>query len=107
MTISAMPALGFTIRYSGLGATLGLTCAMTGVFYPFFGTLPGGRLGVAPTGSDTAPNVLSGSLQRITAEQIGPSPTLMASTNRARGVMGKKIDARSIGRRHCYSVVRS
>ena len=95
MTIAAMLALGFTTRYSGVDATLGLTFAMTGALYPFFGTLLG-WLGVALTGSDTASNVLFGSLQRISAEQIGISPTLMCSANSTGGVMGKMIDAQSI-----------
>lgn len=95
LTIAAMLALGFTTRYSGLDATLGLTCAMTGWMYPFFGTLLG-WLGVALTGSDTSSNVLFGGLQRITAEQIGLSPVLMASANSTGGVMGKMIDAQSI-----------
>jgi lactate permease len=95
LTIAAMLALGFTTRYSGLDATLGLTFAKTGFLYPFFGTLLG-WLGVALTGSDTASNVLFGSLQRISAEQIGISPTLMASANSTGGVMGKMIDAQSI-----------
>ena len=95
LTIAAMLALGFTTRYSGLDATMGLAFARTGVLYPFFGTLLG-WLGVALTGSDTSSNVLFGSLQRITAEQIGVSPTLMASANSSGGVMGKMIDAQSI-----------
>src|SRR5215213_8320603 len=68
LTIAAMHALGYTTRYSGLDATLGLAFAGTGVLYPFFGTMLG-WLGVALTGSDTSSNVLFGSLQRITAEQ--------------------------------------
>lgn len=95
VTISAMMALGFTTRYSGLDATLGLAFAQTGFFYPFFGTLLG-WLGVALTGSDTSSNVLFGSLQRITAEQLDLSPTLMAAANSSGGVMGKMIDAQSI-----------
>ncbi|HEY7410869.1 MAG TPA: L-lactate permease [Vicinamibacteria bacterium] len=95
LTIAAMMALGFTTRYSGLDATLGLAFAGTGVLYPFFGTLLG-WLGVALTGSDTSSNVLFGSLQRITAEQLGLSPTLMAAANSSGGVMGKMIDAQSI-----------
>jgi lactate permease len=95
ITISAMMAIGFTTRYSGVDATLGLAFAQTGVLYPFFGTLLG-WLGVALTGSDTSSNVLFGSLQRITAEQIGLSPTLMAAANSSGGVMGKMIDAQSI-----------
>jgi lactate permease len=95
LTIAAMLALGFTTRYSGLDATLGLAFARTGVFYPFFGTLLG-WLGVALTGSDTSSNVLFGSLQRITAEQLSLSPILMAAANSSGGVMGKMIDAQSI-----------
>jgi lactate permease len=95
LTISAMMALGFTTRYAGLDATMGLAFAATGVLYPFFGTLLG-WLGVALTGSDTSSNVLFGSLQRITAEQLGLSPVLMAAANSSGGVMGKMIDAQSI-----------
>ena len=95
LTIAAMLSLGFTTRYSGLDATLGLAFAQTGMLYPFFGTLLG-WLGVALTGSDTSSNVLFGSLQRITAEQLGLSPTLMAAANSSGGVMGKMIDAQSI-----------
>jgi lactate permease len=95
LTVSAMLALGFITRYSGLDATMGLMFARTGKLYPFFGTLLG-WLGVALTGSDTSSNVLFGSLQKISAEQIGLSPTLMASANSCGGVMGKMIDAQSI-----------
>ncbi|CAA0088053.1 Glycolate permease GlcA [Starkeya nomas] len=94
-TIAIMLALGFLTRYSGLDATLGLAFAMTGPFYPLFGTMLG-WLGVALTGSDTASNVLFGGLQKITAEQLGLSPTLMAAANSSGGVMGKMIDAQSI-----------
>ena len=95
LTIAAMLAIGFTTRYSGMDATLGLAFARTGYFYPFFGTMLG-WLGVALTGSDTSSNVLFGSLQKITAEQLGLSPTLMAAANSSGGVMGKMIDAQSI-----------
>jgi lactate permease len=95
VTIATMLALGFTTRYAGLDATLGLAFAGTGVLYPFFGTMLG-WLGVALTGSDTSSNVLFGSLQRITAEQLSLSPVLMAAANSSGGVMGKMIDAQSI-----------
>ena len=55
-----------------------------------------GWLGVALTGSDTASNVLFGGLQRVTAEQLGISPVLMAAANSSGGVMGKMVDAQSI-----------
>jgi len=95
LTIAAMLGLGYLTRYSGLDATMGLAFANTGVLYPLFGTMLG-WLGVALTGSDTASNVLFGGLQRITAEQLGLSPVLMASANSSGGVMGKMIDAQSI-----------
>jgi lactate permease len=95
LTIAAMLALGFVTKYSGTDATLGLALAKTGVLYPFFGTLLG-WLGVALTGSDTASNVLFGSLQQITANQTGVSPVLMAAANSSGGVMGKMVDAQSI-----------
>jgi lactate permease len=95
VTIAAMLSIGYMTRYSGLDATMGLAFARTGVLYPFFGTLLG-WLGVALTGSDTASNVLFGSLQRISAEQVGVSPILMSAANSCGGVMGKMIDAQSI-----------
>jgi lactate permease len=95
LTIAAMLALGFTTRYSGLDTTLGLAFANSGFLYPFFGTLLG-WLGVALTGSDTASNVLFGNLQRVSSEQLGLPPTLMAAANSSGGVMGKMIDAQSI-----------
>lgn len=95
ITIAAMLALGTLTRYSGVDATLGLAFAGTGALFPFFSALLG-WLGVALTGSDTASNVLFGGLQKITAEQLGLSPVLMAATNSSGGVMGKMIDAQSI-----------
>ncbi len=94
-TIAAMLALGYVTKYSGSDATLGLALAQTGALYPFFGTLLG-WLGVALTGSDTASNVLFGSLQQITAQQTGISPILMGAANSSGGVMGKMVDAQSI-----------
>lgn len=95
LTITAMLALGYTTRYSGEDAILGLTFARTGVAYPFFAAMLG-WLGVALTGSDTSSNVLFGSLQKITATSLGLNPVLMAAANSSGGVMGKMIDAQSI-----------
>jgi lactate permease len=95
ITIALMLAIGYSCRYAGLDAILGLAFAGTGVLYPFFGTLLG-WLGVALTGSDTSSNVLFGSLQTITARQLGLDPVLMAAANSSGGVMGKMIDAQSI-----------
>jgi lactate permease len=95
MTIACMLALGYVTRYSGTDATLGLAFAYTGILYPFFGTMLG-WVGTALTGTDAASNVLFGSLQKITAQQLGLNPVLMAAANSSGGVMGKMIDAQSI-----------
>ena len=94
-TIALMLALGYVTRYGGTDATLGLAFTKTGWFYPFFAALLG-WLGVALTGSDTSSNVLFGSLQKITAQQLGLNPILIVTANSTGGVMGKMIDAQSI-----------
>ncbi len=94
-TIMLMMALGFVTRYGGTDATLGLAFTRTGALYPFFATFLG-WLGVALTGSDTSSNVLFGSLQKITAQQLGFNPVLIVTANSTGGVMGKMIDAQSI-----------
>src|SRR5947208_256255 len=95
IAISFMLGLGFSTRYSGLDAVLGLAFTRTGWLFPFFGTFLG-WLGVALTGSDTSSNALFGSLQRITAQQLNLDPVLMCAANSAGGVMGKMVDAQSI-----------
>jgi lactate permease len=93
--ISCMVALAYVTKYAGMDAVLGLSLTHTGWVYPFFGTLLG-WLGVALTGTDAGSNALFGNLQKVTAEQLGLSPVLMASANTTGGVMGKMIDAQSI-----------
>jgi lactate permease len=95
LAICFMVGLAFVTRYSGMDTVLGLSLTHTGWVYPFFGTLLG-WLGVALTGTDAGSNALFGNLQKVTAEQLGISPILMASANSAGGVMGKMIDAQSI-----------
>jgi len=95
LTIALMLALAFVTRYSGTDVTLGLALTRSGWFYPFFAPLLG-WLGVALTGSDTSSNAMFGSLQRVTAEQLGLNPLLICTANSTGGVMGKMIDAQSI-----------
>ena len=95
VAILFMLGLAYVMHYSGLDAVLGLAFTHTGRFYPFFGAFLG-WLGVALTGSDTSSNALFGSLQRITAEQLGLSPVLMTAANSAGGVMGKMVAAQTI-----------
>ena len=95
VTIAAMLALAFVTRYSGTDVILGLAMTRTGPAYPLFAALLG-WLGVALTGSDTSSNAMFGSLQRVTAEQLGLDPLLICTANSTGGVMGKMIDAQSI-----------
>ncbi|BCV22829.1 L-lactate permease [Moorella sp. Hama-1] len=93
--ITTVVGLGFTTRYAGTDAILGLAFTRTGAAYPFFASMLG-WLGVFLTGSDTSSNAMFGSLQRITAEQLGLNPVLIVTANSTGGVMGKMIDAQSI-----------
>ncbi len=95
MAIFCMLGLGYVMRYAGLDAILGLAFTRTGAFYPFFATLLG-WVGVMITGSDASANALFGSLQRITAENLGLSPVLMSAANTTGGVAGKLIAFQSI-----------
>jgi lactate permease len=95
LAITPMLGLAYVTRYSGIDAILGLAFTHSGFLYPFFAVFLG-WLGVALTGSDTSSNALFGSLQKITAQQLGLDPVLICSANSAGGVMGKMVDAQSI-----------
>jgi lactate permease len=95
VTIASLMALGFLTRFCGLDGVLGLAFARTGSLYPFFGTLIG-WIGTASTGSDTSSNVLFGSLQKLTALQLGIPAVIMAAANSGGGVMGKMIAPQSV-----------
>jgi lactate permease len=95
LVIGQVLGLGFLTRYAGTDAVLGLAFTKAGPAYPFFAAYLG-WLGVFLTGSDTASNALFGSLQRITAQQLGLNEVLIVATNSTGGVMGKMIDAQSI-----------
>jgi lactate permease len=95
LAIMAMLVLGYVTRYSGMDAVLGLAMTHTGALFPFFGTLIG-WVGVSLTGTDAGSNALFGSLQVITATNLGIPPVLMAAANSAGGVMGKMIAAQSL-----------
>jgi lactate permease len=94
-TIACMLGLSYVTKYAGMDATLGVAFAETGVLYPFFAAMLG-WLGVFLTGTDAGSNALFGSLQKITAQQLGFNPVLIVTANSTGGVMGKMIDAQSI-----------
>ena len=95
VAIMAMLGIGYIIRYCGMDATMAMAMAHTGALFPFFGTVMG-WLGVSLSGTDAGSNALFGSLQVITANQLGLSPILMGAANSAGGVMGKMIAAQSL-----------
>jgi len=95
VTIMCVVGLAFLMNYSGQTATLGLVIAATGVTFPFFSTMLG-WMGVFLTGSDASSNALFGTLQVVTANQLGLNPVLMAAANSSGGVMGKMISLQSI-----------
>lgn len=95
LTIASVLALAFLMNYAGMTSTLGLAFAATGPLFPAFSAMLGWT-GVFLTGSDTASNALFGNLQVVTANALGLSPILTASTNAATGVMGKMISLQSI-----------
>lgn len=93
--IGAVLGLAFIENYAGMSATLGLGFAATGALFPVFSPLLG-WIGVFLTGSDTSSNALFGNLQKITGQQIGVDPVLLAGANSSGGVMGKMISPQSI-----------
>jgi lactate permease len=95
LTIASVLSFAFLMNYSGATATLGLAFASTGRAFPFFSALLG-WLGVFLVGSDTSSNALFGSLQTVTAGQLGLDKVLMAAANSSGGVMGKMISLSSI-----------
>jgi lactate permease len=95
LTDSAVLAMAFLMNYCGATGTLGLAFSATGVLFPFFSALLG-WLGVFLTGSDTSANALFGNLQVVTAHHLGLSPSLIAASNSAGGVMGKMISLQTI-----------
>ncbi|HYF90676.1 MAG TPA: lactate permease LctP family transporter [Symbiobacteriaceae bacterium] len=95
VTVGTVLGFSYLTRYTGTDGILGLAFTRTGWFYPFFAPLLG-WLGVFITGSDTSANAMFGSLQQITARQLGLSEVLMATANTSGGVMAKMIGAQSL-----------
>ncbi|MFX3622945.1 MAG: lactate permease LctP family transporter [Ectobacillus sp.] len=95
LSIGLVLGFAFIANYSGLSSTLALALSKTGSLFPFFSPFLG-WLGVFLTGSDTSANALFGSLQAITAQQVGVSEVLLVAANTTGGVTGKMISPQSI-----------
>lgn len=94
-TIALVVGFAFVSNYSGISATLALALAQTGNAFAFFSPIVG-WIGVFLTGSDTSSNLLFGTLQQLTAQQLGISETLFLAANSVGGVVGKMISPQSI-----------
>lgn len=95
LTISLVVGFAFVSNYSGISATIALALAETGNAFAFFSPIVG-WIGVFLTGSDTSSNLLFGSLQQLTARQLGIPEVLFLAANSVGGVVGKMISPQSI-----------
>lgn len=95
LTISLVVGFAYVSNYSGISATLALALAETGNAFAFFSPIVG-WIGVFLTGSDTSSNLLFGSLQQLTARQLGIPEVLFLAANSVGGVVGKMISPQSI-----------
>ncbi|HWI62970.1 MAG TPA: lactate permease LctP family transporter [Symbiobacteriaceae bacterium] len=95
ITVGTVLGFSYLTRYAGTDGILGLAFTRTGWLYPFFAPLLG-WLGVFITGSDTSANAMFGSLQQITARQLGLNEVLITTANTSGGVMAKMIGAQSL-----------
>ena len=94
-TIALVVGFAFVSNYSGISATLALALAQTGNAFAFFSPIVG-WIGVFLTGSDTSSNLLFGTLQQLTARQLGIDEVLFLAANSVGGVVGKMISPQSI-----------
>lgn len=95
LTIGLVLSFAFISNYSGISATLALALASTGKAFVFFSPIVG-WIGVFLTGSDTSSNLLFGTLQQLTARQLGVPEVLFLAANSVGGVVGKMISPQSI-----------
>lgn len=95
LTIGLVVSFAFISNYSGIAATLALALASTGHAFTFFSPIIG-WIGVFLTGSDTSSNLLFGTLQQLTARQLGIPEVLFLAANSVGGVVGKMISPQSI-----------
>ena len=95
ITIGLVVAFAFISRNSGMSETLGRAFAESGNAFAFFSPIVG-WLGVFITGSDTSSNLLFGTLQQVSAQQLGIKEALFLAANSVGGVVGKMISPQSI-----------
>lgn len=95
ITIGLVVAFAFIAKNSGMSGTLGTAFAQTGSAFAFFSPIIG-WIGVFLTGSDTSSNLLFGTLQQVSAKELGVGEALFLAANSVGGVVGKMISPQSI-----------
>lgn len=95
ITIGLVVGFAFISKNSGMSNTLGIAFAQTGQAFNFFSPVIG-WLGVFISGSDTSSNLLFGTLQQVSASELGVKEALFLAANSVGGVVGKMISPQSI-----------
>ncbi|RDU58004.1 L-lactate permease [Helicobacter sp. MIT 99-5507] len=95
ITIGLVVAFAFISKNSGMSGTLGKAFSETGSAFAFFSPVIG-WIGVFLTGSDTSANLLFGTLQKVSANELGIKEALFLAANSVGGVVGKMISPQSI-----------
>ena len=94
-TICCVVACAKIMDHSGMTTDISNLLAQTGALFPLFSPLIG-VLGAFITGSGTSTCVLFGSMQAMTAQQIGASPAWLAAANVMGAGIGKMISPQCI-----------
>ncbi|WP_104749294.1 L-lactate permease [Helicobacter cynogastricus] len=95
LTIGLVLSFAYISNYSGISATMALALTHTGKAFTFFSPVIG-WVGVFLTGSDTSSNLLFGSLQQLTANNLKIPEVLTLTANTVGGTLGKMISPQSI-----------
>ncbi|MDO5045865.1 L-lactate permease [Campylobacter sp.] len=95
ITIGLIVSYAYIAKYSGQAATMGLAFSSTGNAFSLFSPVIG-WLGVFLTGSVTSANLLFGTLQQVTANQLSVPDVIFLAANTVGGVVGKIISPQSI-----------
>jgi lactate permease len=95
VTVLFIVGLAYLYNYSGMAYTLGAAVARVGSIFPLLSSYLGWAACFL-SGSDTAANLLFGSLQVAAAHQLHLNPLLLAATNSSGAVTGKMISPQNI-----------
>ncbi len=95
ITVIIIVSLAYLYNYSGMAYTLGAAAARLGAAFPLASSFLGWTACFL-SGSDTASNLLFGSLQVAAAHQLHLNPVLLAATNSSGAVFGKMISPQNI-----------